>query len=368
MTRIRFLDMLRGLALVCIMLDHMPIGVARNFTISSFFLFDAAELFVLLSGFLVGLVWVRLRAQGGTRAAQRRFARRAFEIWRALVIGAVVMAAVSALLLRAGLPHTAVWTEYGNMLFHNPLRYIWDVGRLWMQPNLLDVLALYVLMMAAVPLVLPAMERWPWGVAAVLCLIWMAAVPLNMMIPNQRPGGLGFLFNPFGWQALFFAGAGMAVYRDEVMATLAPYRRAMTVLAWGVLIFGWAVLIGWRVGEPLQPLRDTLWLVHGTIDKWSLDEARFLSILAASWIVATQGAPVLDRLAGTRAGAALSIIGRGGLVSFIACVLLSVIGDSAMMQLPDRDSLIGRLAVDLVTIVALWAVAVLTERAYAKPR
>ena len=58
MNRIAALDMLRGYALVCIMLDHMPIGVLRNVTLSNFAVFDAAELFVLLSGFLVGMVWV----------------------------------------------------------------------------------------------------------------------------------------------------------------------------------------------------------------------------------------------------------------------------------------------------------------------
>ena len=33
MNRIAALDMLRGYALVCIMLDHMPMGVLRNVTL-----------------------------------------------------------------------------------------------------------------------------------------------------------------------------------------------------------------------------------------------------------------------------------------------------------------------------------------------
>uniref|UniRef100_UPI00289A02FA OpgC domain-containing protein n=1 Tax=Paracoccus sp. TaxID=267 RepID=UPI00289A02FA len=57
MKRIAALDMLRGYALVCIMLDHMPISALRQVTLTNFVVFDAAELFVLLSGFLVGLVW-----------------------------------------------------------------------------------------------------------------------------------------------------------------------------------------------------------------------------------------------------------------------------------------------------------------------
>lgn len=95
MKRIASLDMLRGYALVCIMLDHMPISPLRNVTLANFVVFDAAELFVLLSGFLVGLVWIKVEARQGLRAAQWRFLKRAFQVWRALIIGAVVLALLS---------------------------------------------------------------------------------------------------------------------------------------------------------------------------------------------------------------------------------------------------------------------------------
>ncbi|MDM7256125.1 MAG: OpgC domain-containing protein [Paracoccus sp. (in: a-proteobacteria)] len=360
MNRIKALDMLRGFALLSIMLNHMPISVARNVTLSNYFLFDAAELFVLLSGFLVGLVWWQVSTRNGTGAAQKRFAIRAWQVWRAMLIGAVLMAALSALLLWFGLRHTAVWLEYGRMLMRDPLQYVIDVGGLWMQPNLIDVLALYVILIALVPLVMPAIARWPWVVAAVLFAIWMAAVPLNQMIPNQRPGKGGFLFNPFGWQVLFFTGAAMGYYRREVLAMLAPYARAMTVIAWGILLFGALVLIGWRVGEPLKPMRDFLWLFHGPIDKWSLDEARFVSILAASWLVAVPLHGVFARLADTGAGRAMAVIGRGGLVTFIACVLLSIFGDA--MQMMVRESVTLKLVADVWVILALWVVGEWLER------
>ena len=45
MKRLIALDMLRGYALVCIMLDHMPISALRRFTLANFAIFDAAELF-----------------------------------------------------------------------------------------------------------------------------------------------------------------------------------------------------------------------------------------------------------------------------------------------------------------------------------
>ena len=359
--RIAALDMLRGFALVCIMLNHMPIGVARNATLSNFFLFDAAELFVLLSGFLVGLVWRQVEGRDGTGAAQRRFAWRAVQVWRAMMIAAVLMAALSWTLLRWDLPHTAVWNGYGELLATRPLAYLVAVGSLWMQPNLLDVLALYALLLAATPLVMPGLARQPVATAVLLAVVWWFAVPLNALLPNERPGAAGLLFNPFGWQALFFTGAALGLYRQAVMARLRPWSPLLTLAAVGVLAFGALVLIGWRVGEPLAPLRNALFRVHGVIDKWPMDGARYVSILAAAWLVAAPLAPPFARVAGTGAGRALATIGRGGLVSFVACVLLSVLGDAAQTGMD--GSIPGRLAVDLWTIPALWVVAEALARA-----
>ncbi|AXC48827.1 OpgC domain-containing protein [Paracoccus suum] len=357
--------MLRGFALVCIMLDHMPIGVARNATISNFFLFDAAELFVLLSGFLVGLVWRQVAARDGTGAAQRRFAIRAFQVWRAMMVAAVLMALLSLGLQALDLTHTAVWNGYAEMLATQPLQYLLAVGSLWMQPNLLDVLALYALVLAFVPLVLPGIMRWPLLTAAVLFAVWWYAVPLNNLLPNERPGARGLLFNPFGWQALFFTGAALGVYRTAVMARLRPIAPLVTLLAVCTLIFGALVLIGWRVGQPLQPLRDALFAVHGVIDKWPMDGARYLSILAAAWLVAAPLAGLFGWLAGTGPGRALATIGRGGLVSFVACVLLSVLGDAGQNAIVPAAA--ARLLVDLWTIPALWVIAEVLARWDARP-
>ena len=103
--------MLRGYALVAIMVDHMPDGVLRGFTLARFAVFDAAELFVLLSGFLVGLVWISVEAKQGRRAAQLRFLKRAIQVWFALVLGGVLVALLSRGLFEIGFDHTAIWSQ-----------------------------------------------------------------------------------------------------------------------------------------------------------------------------------------------------------------------------------------------------------------
>lgn len=365
MNRVLALDMLRGYALVCIMLDHMPLGVLRGLTLTNFALFDAAELFVLLSGFLVGLVWIKVELTEGRPAARRRFARRAVQVWAALVGGGVALALLSRGLWELGLPHTAVWDRYAEWVVDAPLGYIATLGLMWMQPNLLDVLALYVVLLALATALVPVLLRWPWAFAAGSVLVWLAAIPLNAALPNQRGAG-GFLFNPFGWQLLFFTGVAMGAFRHRVMPVLMRHARWITPAAAVITLWSLAMVTLWRFGPDGKRLADALWAIIGNVDKWSLSGARYVAIMAASWLVAVPLAGVFATLAATGAGRALATIGRGGLFAFVACVMLSVLGDAlAAGRAPD---IAARLAVDLWTVAALWLAAHLWQTAKSRPR
>ncbi len=360
MNRILALDMLRGYALVAIMLDHMPVGVLRGYTLANFAVFDAAELFVLLSGFLVGLVWIGIEAKQGRRAAQWRFLRRAVQVWLALLAGGILLALLSRGLLEAGFPHTAVWTEYARWIIEFPVGYVVTMATLWMQPNLLDVLALYVVMLAFTPITVPFLLRYPLIFAICSAALWAFAGPLNAALPNQRAEG-GLLFNPFGWQALFHTGIAMGAFRKKFMPVLMRYRTILTTLATVIVLYSLAMAQLWRYGPEAKEISKLLWGLVGPVHKWSLDEMRYVAILAASWLVAVPLATPLAWLANTGLGRALALIGRGGLITFVACVLLSVLGD-ALMNPPDQTGWGRRLAVDVWTIGVLWLVGIWAER------
>ena len=357
MNRIAALDMLRGYALVCIMLDHMPIGVLRNVTLSNFAVFDAAELFVLLSGFLVGMVWVKVEARHGRWTAQKRFLKRAVQVWLALIIGAVLLALFSSLLFALHMNHTAVWFQYSRWIFEHPIGYLATVGLMWMQPNLMDVLALYVLLIATAPVTVPFLLRYPLAALTVSAAIWFFAEPLNALVPNQRPVP-GLLFNPFGWQLLFFVGVAMGAFRSQIMPVLLRWRGLITAAAIGILLFSLAIVTAWKIGEPAKQVTQFLRIFHGPIDKWSLDGLRLIAILAASWMVAVPLARPFAWMASTRLGEASAEIGRGGLFSFVVCVLLSIWGDALDMTAPEGwAGFVIRIGIDIWVMVALWAAA-----------
>ena len=53
------LDFFRGLALFCIFIDHLPTTIMAEFTLQSLMLSDAAEVFILISGYTAGMVYGR---------------------------------------------------------------------------------------------------------------------------------------------------------------------------------------------------------------------------------------------------------------------------------------------------------------------
>lgn len=357
MKRLITLDMLRGYALLSIMVNHMPLSVLRSVTLPNFSIFDASELFVLLSGFLVGMVWRSVEAKEGRPAARRRFARRSFEVWRAMVMGALVMAALSAALWASGRPHTAIWNQYAIWIVENPLFYLAGVGSMWLQPNIIDVLAVYVVLIASSIAVVPLMMRWPLLVAIGSVVMWWFAPQLNALIPTFGNRN-GFLFNPFGWQMLFFTGTAMGLFRQQVMPRLLPYRHILTAIALGMFVFGCTIVIAARIGEPALALRAAMKTLYGEVDKWNLDGTRYLAIVAAAWLVAVPLARPMEWFSASRLGVAFQQIGRGGLWSFAICVLLSVSGDAFQMNPEDKSAWI-RFAIDLWACLTLWWASVL---------
>src|ERR1700681_3826445 len=59
------LDFFRGVALICIFIDHIPENYLNYFTLSAIGFSDAAEVFIFVSGFTASLVYGRAMMQRG---------------------------------------------------------------------------------------------------------------------------------------------------------------------------------------------------------------------------------------------------------------------------------------------------------------
>ena len=187
-------------------------------------------------------------------------------------------------LLELGFAHSAIWNEYARWIIDVPVGYVATLALMWMQPNLLDVLALYVILLALAPVLVPLMLRWPLAFFAGSVALWLVSVPLNAALPNQRVEG-GLLFNPFGWQLLFHSGVAMGAFRHRFMPILRRHAGVLPTLAAAVTLYSLGMAVLWRFGPEGKRLADAMWHAVGVVDKWSLDLVRYTAIMAAGTLV-----------------------------------------------------------------------------------
>src|SRR5262245_64892190 len=109
------IDWLRGLAMTCVIVNHsrMP-SLFTWFSYERFWIVTAAEVFAVLSGIVLGMVYGRRVARDGWRAAIRGLCRRALTLYGAFVlvtlsVVALSRAGVDVSSITASVDHEPVW-------------------------------------------------------------------------------------------------------------------------------------------------------------------------------------------------------------------------------------------------------------------
>src|SRR6201999_1550261 len=75
------LDLLRGLGLWMIFLDHIPDDAVAWMTLRNYGFFDAAEFFVFISGYLLGFIYAPIIASGHFMPALKRLWLRSWQMY-----------------------------------------------------------------------------------------------------------------------------------------------------------------------------------------------------------------------------------------------------------------------------------------------
>lgn len=196
------LDFVRGLSMFIIFVAHVPANSWFLFIPARFGFSSAAELFVFCSGLASGYAFGGAFVKQGFGVGSRRVLRRVLQVYGAhlgLVAGLVIASF-------AGLWLTGV--DYPGQLALAPLfagngsGVIGLVTLRWM-PSYTDILPLYIVLLAMIPLVMALARISTHLLFAVLAGLWLVA---NLTGLNLPANGTGWFFNPFAWQLLFFAG------------------------------------------------------------------------------------------------------------------------------------------------------------------
>jgi hypothetical protein len=271
------LDLFRGLALWLIFLDHIPSNIVNWITIRNYGFSDAAEIFVFISGYTAAFVYGRAMNERGLIVSTARVLKRVWQVYVAHVfIFVIFMAEVSYLTARVENPLYSEEMRVFDFL-QQPGEALVQALMLKFQPNFMDVLPLYIVLLLALPFVLWLLLRQPTLVLVCSIAVYTAAQYFSLNLPAY-PTGTWF-FNPLAWQLIFVVGAWCGVAMTERVAILMRSRIVVSI-AIIYLFVAFLVVLTWYFPRfaVLIPKVVQDWMYP--IDKNNLDLLRFLHFMA----------------------------------------------------------------------------------------
>jgi hypothetical protein len=321
-------DALRGIALLMIFINHVPANPVSAFTLGGVAFSDAAELFVIFAGYATALAFAGVEREKGYFAAGAKLVARAGKLYTShLVLFLLVAGFIAYASLRT---QNSLYFELVNIVavFNDPAAALFGAVTLTYQPYFLDILPLYIVLLAGFPLVAWLAWRRPVALLAASIALYLLATNTGLNLPNRLGGDVWF-FNPFAWQLLFMIGALAGV--AATCGVKLPSSRVLLVLCAAYLAFGAALHV--------QPLQTELlsrfdgWLVDPAVDvsKTNLSLWRLASVLALLYVLA-HAVPATARWLSSMPVSVLAACGRQSLPVFAVGVVLSVVSHAIVMD------------------------------------
>ncbi len=288
------LDLFRGLALWFIFIDHVPDNVVSWLTVRNYGFSDATEIFVYISGYTAVIAYSRMMARQGWMRAAARIWRRVWQLYVAHIL--LFVAFIAQIAWVSTKSDTAALIEEMQLLGlgQDPYRAMLEAALLNFRPTNLDVLPLYIVLLAFFPLVLPALLRWPRAVLVASLVFYAATCHFDWNLTGY-PAEKVWFFNPMAWQVVFYTGAVMAVLAPN-LGWMDRWRWPVSIAAFLYLCFAAFIALSWHYNSLENLIPDIVARQIYPIDKSNVDILRFLHFLAIAWFVRLAipaGAPFL---------------------------------------------------------------------------
>lgn len=210
------IDIVRGWAIFVIVINHLSHAFIfyglKGFSIptpTSFGFSSAAEVFVMISGYMVGMVYLG-RPNVGWKVLARATRLYLYNIGLFLLI---LPASYFMSAAEAGYWHISVPSG-------NEFQLLFRFTTLSYAPRLLDILQLYILLMLATPIAISAYRKSPFLLGFLSITLYLCVQILERYngLPNT---GMYMTFNPFAWQLAFFLPMILGVRKAHVMVLAA---------------------------------------------------------------------------------------------------------------------------------------------------
>jgi hypothetical protein len=258
------IDLFRGMAIVFVVVNHVGlVSVFQDVTQEAIGVVSGAELFVLLSGVVLGMVYRPKVVSGGIGEVVIRTGRRSWKLY-CTALGVVLLVFALSLIPGVNAGYVTTFTDEGtgalgssasgrvydlyggvDQLLGYPVnpQIIVDILLLRLGPWQFNVMGLYVVLLLVSPLILWALSRRAWAVVLGVSVIGYAvgAGLRFRLLPSQFEDSFPLLV----WQLLFVVGIVAGFYRREILRWFstrwgAVLATAVVILATCFMLFSWS--------------------------------------------------------------------------------------------------------------------------------
>lgn len=312
------LDFFRGLAMFIILVAHVPGNSWFDWIPARFGFSSAAEVFVFCSGLASALAFGRVFTRDGFFAGTQRILFRLWQVYWAHIGLSLVMITVSV----AGMKLTG--TDYSarlglDWLFGHAGEGFLRLMTLTFTPNFLDVLPMYLVLLAMIPVVVAIARLHVWLALGALFTLWLVVQITGLNLPGgQSPEGMWY-FNPLAWQLVFFTGFafGMGWLKAPVLQRGAVFWLCVLVLIASVPLNFWAFT------DNIQALGEAHEALLGMNGKTNLNALLYLHFLSVAYVALVLVDPIKHRLAEAKP---IILVGQQALAAFMTSIVLAWVG------------------------------------------
>ncbi|UWQ90126.1 OpgC domain-containing protein [Aliisedimentitalea scapharcae] len=297
------LDFYRGIAMFIILCAHVPGNRWTGWIPARFGFSDATEIFVFCSGMASAIAFGGAFAKSGWWLGTARVAFRCWQVfWAHIGLFLAVATTMAALNLTGAFEKNYINALNLGHFFGDPAPQLVGLFTLTYVPNYFDILPMYLVVLALMPVMMGLARINLWLAAAASIGIWLLANPYivglgpaGVALPAEPWSERKWFFNPFGWQLLFFTG--FAFMKGWLPAP--PVSKWLVLAALGFVLLSmpwgsWKVLTWIGYWDP--DLKATVQSHLPTIKEWRhksdfgpLRYIHFLSLAYLGWVVAGEG-------------------------------------------------------------------------------
>ena len=221
------LSLLLGIAAWFLFLDHVPHNAVSALTLRNFGFSGATDLFVFVGGYIAAILYGQMMLERGYVVAATRIFRRVWQLYAAYVaLFVIYINLIGYVARKTAAPEIIYEFNISGILGHTIRTLIYGL-LLQAKPLNLDVLQLFIVLMAFFPIVLFGMMRRPNLTMVGSIALYLTAREFDWNLSSFPEGR--WYFNPFSWQLLFVLGTWFALMGRRQMRAIRSLQEISTL-------------------------------------------------------------------------------------------------------------------------------------------